>query len=47
MEKLSMGSKVGFHGKDAGKTMAIRNNSSDYNLPERFDLTYKGSDNEL
>jgi threonyl-tRNA synthetase len=27
--------------------MAIRNDSVDYNLPERFDLTYKGSDNEL
>jgi threonyl-tRNA synthetase len=26
--------------------VAIRNNSN-YNLPERFDLTYKGSDNEL
>jgi threonyl-tRNA synthetase len=24
-----------------------RNDSVDYNLPERFDLTYKGSDNEL
>jgi threonyl-tRNA synthetase len=23
------------------------NDSGDYNLPERFDLTYKGSDNEL
>jgi threonyl-tRNA synthetase len=31
--------------KDALK--AIRNNSSGLTYPERFDLTYKGSDNEL
>jgi threonyl-tRNA synthetase len=29
------------------KTMAIGTIQVDYNLPERFDLTYKGSDNEL
>ena len=27
--------------------MATRHHSVDYNLPERFDLTYKGSDNNL
>jgi threonyl-tRNA synthetase len=27
--------------------MAMGTIQVDYNLPERFDLTYKGSDNEL
>ena len=27
--------------------MAIRNSSGDYNLPERFDLQYKGGDGEM
>jgi threonyl-tRNA synthetase len=29
------------------KTMVLGTIQVDYNLPERFDLTYKGSDNEL
>jgi threonyl-tRNA synthetase len=41
-------SKVGFHGKDAlGRQWQLGTIQVDYNLPERFDLTYKGSDNEL
>jgi threonyl-tRNA synthetase len=32
--------------KMLGKTMATGTNS-DYNLPERFDLTYKGSTNYI
>jgi hypothetical protein len=30
-----------------GKTVSKETIQVDYNLPERFDLTYKGSDNEL
>jgi threonyl-tRNA synthetase len=49
---LNMGScflwsKVGLGQRCLGKTMAIRNYSSGLQPTERFDLTYKGSDNEL
>jgi threonyl-tRNA synthetase len=47
MEKLLLWSKVGFHGKDALEDSGNGTIQVDYNLPERFDLTYKGSDNEL
>jgi threonyl-tRNA synthetase len=48
MEKLLLWSKVGFHGKRCfGRQWQLGTIQVDYNLPERFDLTYKGSDNEL
>jgi threonyl-tRNA synthetase len=46
MAKLS-GRKLDFMVKDALEEWQLGTIQVDYNLPERFDLTYKGSDNEL
>jgi threonyl-tRNA synthetase len=47
MEKLLLWSKVDFMVKDALGRQWQLGTIQVYNLPERFDLTYKGSDNEL
>ena len=45
---LSTVRKLDFMVKDAlGRQWQLGTIQVDYNLPERFDLTYKGSDNEL
>jgi threonyl-tRNA synthetase len=42
MAKLLYGPKLDFHGKDAlGRQWQLGTIQVDYNLPERFDLTYK------
>ncbi len=47
-EAAFYGPKLDFMVKDAlGRTWQLGTIQVDYNLPERFDLTYKGSDNEL
>ena len=47
-EAAFYGPKLDFMIKDAlGRTWQLGTIQVDYNLPERFDLTYKGSDNEL
>lgn len=46
-EAAFYGPKLDFMVKDAlGRTWQLGTIQVDYNLPERFDLTYKGSDNE-
>ncbi|WP_339890112.1 threonine--tRNA ligase [uncultured Flavobacterium sp.] len=47
-EAAFYGPKLDFMVKDAlGRSWQLGTIQVDYNLPERFDLTYKGSDNEL
>ena len=47
-EAAFYGPKLDFMVKDAlGRQWQLGTIQVDYNLPERFDLTYKGSDNEL
>ncbi len=47
-EAAFYGPKLDFMVKDAlGRRWQLGTIQVDYNLPERFDLTYKGSDNEL
>jgi threonyl-tRNA synthetase len=47
-EAAFYGPKLDFMVKDAlGRNWQLGTIQVDYNLPERFDLTYKGSDNEL
>jgi len=47
-EAAFYGPKLDFMVKDAlGRKWQLGTIQVDYNLPERFDLTYKGSDNEL
>jgi len=47
-EAAFYGPKLDFMVKDAlGRTWQLGTIQVDYNLPERFDLTYRGSDNEL
>ncbi len=47
-EAAFYGPKLDFIVKDAiGRNWQLGTIQVDYNLPERFDLTYKGSDNEL
>ncbi|NKI33526.1 threonine--tRNA ligase [Croceivirga thetidis] len=47
-EAAFYGPKLDFMIKDAlGRNWQLGTIQVDYNLPERFDLTYKGSDNEL
>ena len=47
-EAAFYGPKLDFMIKDAlGRQWQLGTIQVDYNLPERFDLTYKGSDNEL
>jgi threonyl-tRNA synthetase len=47
-EAAFYGPKLDFMVKDAlGRTWQLGTIQVDYNLPERFDLNYKGSDNEL
>ncbi len=47
-EAAFYGPKLDFMVKDAlGRTWQLGTIQVDYNLPERFELTYKGSDNEL
>ena len=47
-ESAFYGPKLDFMVKDAlGRSWQLGTIQVDYNLPERFDLTYKGSDNEL
>ena len=47
-EAAFYGPKLDFMVKDAlGREWQLGTIQVDYNLPERFDLTYKGSDNEL
>jgi len=47
-EAAFYGPKLDFMVKDAiGRTWQLGTIQVDYNLPERFDLTYKGSDNQL
>lgn len=47
-EAAFYGPKLDFMVKDAlGRSWQLGTIQADYNLPERFDLTYKGSDNEL
>ena len=47
-EAAFYGPKLDFMGKDAlDREWQLGTIQVDYNLPERFDLTYKGSDNEL
>ncbi|WP_248722545.1 threonine--tRNA ligase [Seonamhaeicola sp. ML3] len=47
-EAAFYGPKLDFMVKDAlGRKWQLGTIQADYNLPERFDLTYKGSDNEL
>ena len=47
-EAAFYGPKLDFMIKDAlGRSWQLGTIQVDYNLPERFDLTYKGSDNEL
>lgn len=47
-EAAFYGPKLDFIVKDAlGRSWQLGTIQVDYNLPERFDLTYKGSDNEL
>ncbi|TYA77289.1 threonine--tRNA ligase [Seonamhaeicola marinus] len=47
-EAAFYGPKLDFMVKDAlGRQWQLGTIQADYNLPERFDLTYKGSDNEL
>ena len=37
-------SEIGFHGKDAlGRSWQLGTIQVDYNLPERFELSYKGA----
>jgi threonyl-tRNA synthetase len=45
-EAAFYGPKLDFMVKDALGDNANWNFRLDYNLPERFDLTYKGSDND-
>jgi threonyl-tRNA synthetase len=46
MAKQLYGPKLDFMVKDAlGRQWQLGTIQVDYNLPERFDLTYKGSDN--
>src|SRR5690606_9512393 len=48
VEAAFYGPKLDFMVKDAlGRQWQLGTIQVDYNLPERFDLTYKGSDNEL
>ena len=47
-EAAFYGPKLDFMVKDAlGRSWQLGTIQVDYNLPERFDLTYKGSDNEM
>ena len=47
-EAAFYGPKLDFMVKDAlGRSWQLGTIQVDYNLPERFDLTYKGSDNQL
>ncbi|MCF6214150.1 MAG: threonine--tRNA ligase [Flavobacteriaceae bacterium] len=47
-EAAFYGPKLDFMVKDAlGRTWQLGTIQVDYNLPERFDLTYKGADNQL
>jgi len=47
-EAAFYGPKLDFMVKDAlGRSWQLGTIQVDYNLPKRFDLTYKGSDNEL
>jgi threonyl-tRNA synthetase len=47
-EAAFYGPKLDFMVKDAlGRSWQLGTIQVDYNLPERFDLTYKGADNEL
>ena len=47
-EAAFYGPKLDFMGKDAiGRSWQLGTIQVDYNLPERFDLTYKGSDDKL
>ncbi|WP_304133492.1 His/Gly/Thr/Pro-type tRNA ligase C-terminal domain-containing protein, partial [Mesonia mobilis] len=47
-EAAFYGPKLDFMVKDAlGRSWQLGTIQVDYNLPERFDLTYKGSDNDL
>jgi threonyl-tRNA synthetase len=47
-EAAFYGPKLDFMVKDAlGRQWQLGTIQVDYNLPERFDLTYKGSDNEM
>ena len=47
-EAAFYGPKLDFMVKDAlGRKWQLGTIQVDYNLPERFELTYKGSDNEL
>jgi threonyl-tRNA synthetase len=47
-EAAFYGPKLDFMVKDAlGRSWQLGTIQVDYNLPERFELTYKGSDNEL
>src|SRR5690606_16251263 len=47
-EAAFYGPKLDFMVKDAlGRNWQLGTIQVDYNLPERFDLTYKGNDNEL
>ena len=47
-EAAFYGPKLDFMVKDAlGRTWQLGTIQVDYNLPERFDLTYRGADNEL
>jgi threonyl-tRNA synthetase len=47
-EEAFYGPKLDFMVKDAlGRQWQLGTIQVDYNLPERFELTYKGSDNEL
>ncbi|MDH5413666.1 MAG: His/Gly/Thr/Pro-type tRNA ligase C-terminal domain-containing protein, partial [Flavobacteriaceae bacterium] len=47
-EAAFYGPKLDFMVKDAlGRNWQLGTIQVDYNLPERFDLTYKGSDNQL
>ena len=40
------GPKIDFHPGLAGQNLAVRHHSIDFQMPERFDLTYIGEDGE-